>query len=318
MRSSVTRLALLCTVAPFATAQSTLYIEACSLGCSSGAGGVPVSCASVIQAPNGDLRVRFSRPVDPASVAAPTFQIVDVNSGQVPAGTRSVDANDSRWVVFRPSLSFDAFGNPVFGLNSGTTYRITIPGLAQGDAPPFVMSTDVPALANTSRLQCDIQVQAQPAWVGANDCPGTSACPCANAGTGGNGCGNSVSSAGVGLFAQGQQLVSQDRLELLLTGLPSGTVQFFQGTLRENGGAGTVFGDGLLCVGGDYVRLRSRSGATGLRVVPASGQPLLSLQGSVPPAGGTRRYQALYRDDASFCTPAVVNGSNAVEVLWLP
>jgi hypothetical protein len=38
----------------------------------------------------------------------------------------------------------------------------------------------------------------------------------------------------------------------------------------------------------------------------------------VPAIGGTRYYQAWYRDPASFCTSGNYNLSNAIAVEWLP
>lgn len=135
-----------------------MFVQTCSLGCSSGAGGDPVSCGIAVASPNSEIAVYFSEPVDPTTVSTATLQLVDVNSGQVPIGTRFVDPHNPRRVVFRPSVTFDITGTPSFGFEAGTTYRITIPGEAQGDNPPFIES--VAHKRNRSRLQCDIQTTA--------------------------------------------------------------------------------------------------------------------------------------------------------------
>ena len=101
---------------------------------------------------------------------------------------------------------------------------------------------------------------------------------------------------------------------------PGSTAIFLQGTASASGGAGTVFGDGLLCLGGSMVRLgtkhNSTSGASGYG--PALGDPPVSVRGHVPAAGGTRFYQIDYRDSASFCTPSTFNLSNGLRVVWIP
>jgi hypothetical protein len=50
---------------------------------------------------------------------------------------------------------------------------------------------------------------------------------------------------------------------------------------------------------------------------PAGGQPL-SVKGLVPPEGGTRYYQVIYRNAADYCTSATFNLTDAQKVTWLP
>ena len=133
----------------------TMYVETCSLGCSSGTAGSQVSCSIVSTSVNNELSIYFSEPVDENSITSTTFQLIDVNSGQVPVGSRFVDPHDPRRVVFRPLITFDAAGSPTFGFEANKTYRITIPGQAQGDAPPYITSRA--GKSNRSRMQCDIQ-----------------------------------------------------------------------------------------------------------------------------------------------------------------
>ncbi|MBK7878172.1 MAG: Ig-like domain-containing protein [Planctomycetes bacterium] len=133
----------------------TMFIQTCSLGCSSGTAGSQVSCSIVSTSVNNELSIYFSEPVNPNSITSTTLQLIDVNSGQVPVGTRFVDPNNPRRVVFRPLITFDATGSPTFGFEANKTYRITIPGQAQGDSAPFI--TSLAGKANRSRMQCDIQ-----------------------------------------------------------------------------------------------------------------------------------------------------------------
>lgn len=297
-----------------------MYIENCSLGCSSGVAGAQVSCALTQAYVNQEIRVRFSRPVDPASVSVLSFLILNVNTGQIAVGAHLVDPLDAQAVIFRPSLNFDAGGNPIFGFEANAVYRIQFAGVAQGDSGPFVQSTDVPALDNQSRMQCDIAVTLGIALPQGSVpyCFGVSNCPCGNNGAAGRGCANSTSANGLGLEAVGAASVGNDSLLLYLHGVPPGPVAYFQGTLRENGGLGTAFGDGLFCAGGNNVRLKSNFAIGPLQAIPAAGHPPISTQGQVPAAGGTRTYQAWYRDLGSFCTGATFNWTNGIEIAWVP
>lgn len=132
-----------------------MFIDTCSLGCSSGTGGLQVNCSIVQVSLNTEVSVVFSEPVDPASVNSTTFQLIDVGSGDVPVGNRFVDPNNPRRVVFRPSITFNADGTASFGFMPLRTYRITLPGTEHGDTGPFIESTG--GKANMSRMQCDIQ-----------------------------------------------------------------------------------------------------------------------------------------------------------------
>ncbi|MFO1010690.1 MAG: PQQ-dependent sugar dehydrogenase [Planctomycetota bacterium] len=143
-------------------------------------------------------------------------------------------------------------------------------------------------------------------------------CPCGDAGLTGNGCPNSVHAEGGHLGALGLAQVSNDSLVLDANHLPTSTALFFQGTDPENGGAGTVLGDGLLCVGGSLIRLRTKPISASGVSFPEPGDPSVSVRGLVPAAGATRNYQLWYRNAASWCTPATFNTTNAVRVLWVP
>lgn len=97
------------------------------------------------------------------------------------------------------------------------------------------------------------------------------------------------------------------------------TVLFFQGTSRVNGGAGSVFGDGLRCVAGTVRRLGTTTNVNGSSEFPGVGAAI-SIAGQIPSGGAvTRYYQAWYRDaSVSFCSPSRFNLTNGLEVVWLP
>ncbi len=150
----------------------------------------------------------------------------------------------------------------------------------------------------------------------ANFCPGDgsgAACPCGNEVGGGvaAGCRNS---SGVGAFLRGEGVPSVhcERFGLAVGGLPgSGSVLLFQGTARESGGAGAVFGDGLRCVTGTVLRLGVLMASAGQAEFDEPGRA-----GGVG-VGDTRYYQAWYRNSVPYCTPSGFNFSDALEIVWL-
>ena len=136
-------------------------------------------------------------------------------------------------------------------------------------------------------------------------------CPCGNAGTSDSGCANSTG-GGASIGTQGVASVVGQSLALTATGLPANQIGlFFQGNNAINGGAGSLFGDGLRCVGGAAKRLQivnsDHTGATQTTVDVA-------LHGGAVP-GDLRRYQLWYSDPGSPCG-SLFNLSNAVEITW--
>ena len=147
---------------------------------------------------------------------------------------------------------------------------------------------------------------------------GTTPCPCGNSGATGNGCASSVNPSGARLAAIGQARLAAPSLQLYGSGMPNAPVLYFQGTAALSGGAGVAFGDGLRCAGGTVVRLRTRQNSGGGSIVPATNEPTLAVLGSIPANGGTRLYQAWYRNSAAYCTSAAFNLTNAVAATWAP
>ncbi|MFO1011591.1 MAG: VCBS repeat-containing protein [Planctomycetota bacterium] len=142
------------------------------------------------------------------------------------------------------------------------------------------------------------------------------ACPCGNDGAPGHGCGNSTNAAGALLVAAGVPSVLSDTVALDASALTGATCVFFQGSAQM---APIVVDDGLGCVTGTVVRLGTKAIGGGSARFPQIGDPLISVRGAVPAAGGTRYYQCFYRNAvAAFCPPATSNRSNGVAVTWVP
>lgn len=143
-------------------------------------------------------------------------------------------------------------------------------------------------------------------------------CPCGNTNPSGTegGCINSLGLAGT-LLHSGSAMVSLDTFVLSGVNLPNSSALLLQGTTRQNGGLGTVLGDGLLCVSGAIVRLGVKPVVSNTVAFPEAGDLPLSVRGSVQP-GDVKTYQLWYRNAAAFCSPETYNLTNAWEVTWAP
>jgi hypothetical protein len=141
-------------------------------------------------------------------------------------------------------------------------------------------------------------------------------CPCSqsNAPVAG-GCRNSTGQSAT-LISDGVASVAADTLTFTAAHMPPGTSPtLFQGSL---GVTPAVFGDGVRCVGGTQLRMGTLIGSNGTSSWPAPGSPPLSVKGLVPPGGGERYYQVIYRNAVGFCTPATFNLTDAQRVVWTP
>jgi len=144
------------------------------------------------------------------------------------------------------------------------------------------------------------------------------ACPCGNSGGVGRGC---ASTLGIGarLRAHGVASVSNDSFTLSVYPVPGASVLFFQGLSQSGGGPGTVFGDGLRCASGSVIRLGAKTPTANYAVWGPPSDTPISVKCQIPLAGGTRTYQAWYRNpDPSFCSADTFNLSNGWTVDWLP
>lgn len=149
-------------------------------------------------------------------------------------------------------------------------------------------------------------------------------CPCSNqaAAGEGQGCVNSLGNA-ARLTNSGNASIGTDTLALTSSGeLPDAFSVFLQGSAQL---APAAFGDGLLCAGGNLLRLYSRNASAGSVSAPVGSDASISARsaalGDVISAGSTRYYQVYYRDAvASFCPPPTgsdFNLSSALSILWV-
>ena len=126
-----------------------------------------------------------------------------------------------------------------------------------------------------------------------------------------------MSAAGGHLAGAGGASLAADTFVLTGSLLPNSSALYFQGTQRLNGGNGSVFGDGLRCVGGSIIRLGTKVNSGGASSYPVAGDTAISVKGAVS-AGSVRQYQVWYRNAAPFCTASTFNLSNGIEVVWMP
>jgi hypothetical protein len=88
-------------------------------------------------------------------------------------------------------------------------------------------------------------------------------CPCGNTSAAPRGCANSTG-VGAVLTASGSASLAANDLVLTASSLPtSAPALLFRGVAQVNGGNGSVFGDGLLCVNTNVVRLGTRQAQNG-------------------------------------------------------
>ena len=268
-----------------------MYVESCNLGCSSGAGGTQVTAQTIEVHQDFELSVTFSLAVDPASIQASSFRIVNTADGTTPSGAFVLDPLDARTVVFRPSVTFDLGGNPIYALDPNSAYMIFVPGTAQGDAGPFVRSAG--GLDNTSRFQHTILTSL--GLIG----------PIRES------CGTSPNSAGPGaeLALVGSTSLAGGAITGTIVGAPAGVSGvFFAGVEPRR----LPFGEGVRCTGGGLRRLAPV-------VTDGAGSASRSLDlGALGAGPGDRRiFQFWYRDTAVGGGPTS-NLSGALEVRLFP
>lgn len=142
------------------------------------------------------------------------------------------------------------------------------------------------------------------------------ACPCGNnSAVGANsGCLSSLAVGG-SLDSTGTASIGADTLSLMGSNMPNSSALYFQGTAQQSGGAGAVFGDGLRCVAGSVIRLKTVSNMSGMSQYPQPGDPSVSVRGMVT-TPGVRYYQIWYRNAAAFCSVSTFNLSNGLQATW--
>ena len=132
-----------------------MAILSCSLGCSTGTLGYPVTCGTATIKANEEIAIEFTQPVDLASVTKTSFRIKDALTGLSPPGVFIIDPSNARRVIFRPKISFDSAGSPEFGFDLGHSYSIRLNGELHTTGP-YVTSTS--GRENLSALNCNISV----------------------------------------------------------------------------------------------------------------------------------------------------------------
>lgn len=284
-----------------------------------------------------------------AGVAACWIVTIDLRGapGSSQAFTLQADGNG---IYEPPTLAGDRFawGFRIMNQTGISTYSI----LAGGIENPLGTRWSAPvvdygALNGSGRgTCCDVEVQPQGQCVdmfgyagglylrlfadacgdptGEPFCTGdgsSTPCPCGNSSPAPNreGCRNSTNGTNGGRFeATGAASLSSDALVLKVLRLPgTSPVLFFQGTVQQAGGAGTVFGDGLRCAGGMTARIGTKTAVAGEASYPSGSDAPVSIRGGVT-APGVRDYQAWYRNNATFCTAAAFNLTNGWELTWQP
>lgn len=133
-------------------ARGTFEIVSCSLGCVPGTSGI--TCGTTEIHANEELRVTFNQPVALTSLSNASFQMIEVGTGRTPPATLTLDPQDASTLVYRPQMTFDSAGNPLFGLMDGRVYFLKLPGTDLDPLGPYV--TSLGGLPNRTRLQCTL------------------------------------------------------------------------------------------------------------------------------------------------------------------
>ena len=146
-------------------------------------------------------------------------------------------------------------------------------------------------------------------------------CPCGNSGASGHGCGNSQNASGAFLaatgFSEADPITGTDSVVLHGSGMPASVSAIYLKSDASNP-AGTVFGDGVSCLTGSLIRLRTKINVGGASQFPEPGDPSVSVRGATPPGSGLVGHYAVYYRNAAaaFCPPATYNISNALSITW--
>jgi len=131
-----------------------MAIVQCSLQCNdSVVNPGQISCGITNVFVNQEIRLAFTSAIDPNSISTNSFRMIEVGTGKTPAGTFTIDAVDPRILIYRPQVTFDSAGNPIFGLTQDAVYIFTVPALGQpGELGPFIRNMS--GTPNSTFLQC--------------------------------------------------------------------------------------------------------------------------------------------------------------------
>lgn len=264
-----------------------------------------------LPATGGQLALRFRRSLATESC----FGGYDVSGGQF-----STDGGAS-WDPFSSFLDCRGNNLAIPPVLPWVTTRLSIDSLAgESVLVRFSISVDPPWDEDLGWWIDDVEFVAEPGMVSCTAT--TNTCPCGNAWDATSparfenygGCRNSRR-AEVVLYGDGVASVSNDSVVLRVADMPPGSPALL---VQAASTSPTPFGDGKLCLSGTLMRLWTHTGTQPIEDFPAPSDAALAVQGGVPPTGGVRVYQVVYRDAATFCTSSTWNTSNAYRIEWTP
>jgi hypothetical protein len=149
-------------------------------------------------------------------------------------------------------------------------------------------------------------------------------CPCTIGNAVGHGCNNSSNTGGAILSATGAASLTADSVAFTCADeTPTGLSVLLQGNALT---AAALFGQGLLCTGGNVMQLYTANAVGGSITVPNGAQPSVSARSAAlgdPIAAGTTRYYQMYYQDPIVplpCDPQLdtFNTSQGLAVTWVP
>jgi len=152
-------------------------------------------------------------------------------------------------------------------------------------------------------------------------------CPCSNPPSGpGRGCDNSASTGGATLAASGAAYLSEDSLVFTTGGERSKSLSIVTQWTDPNA-AGAIFGMGVRCTSGTFVRLYTKLATAGSITAPEPGTgdaPVSARSatlGDTILAGQSRWYFVFYRDPfvlGGCPPPSTFNATSTGVVTWSP
>jgi hypothetical protein len=255
--------------------------------------------------------------------AGPVIEMEGTGSSALAAGDFDLDHNFDLACVAASESIVSVWHN--LGMARFSSYE----EFAAGRAPVQVLAADLDGnespdlvIVNRDADSISVLINMVNGIAGTPFCFGDGSgtpCPARNPGAPGHGCDNAAGTGGALLYTSGAARVSNDTLALEVQDLPRTTmIVFFQGTAALDRGVGVPFSRGLACLGGNMIMLGVRSSAQGSVSYPIAGEDKVSVIGQIPPSGGTRYYQAWYRDNFSPMTYQSYNLSNGLSVNWIP
>jgi len=180
--------------------------------------------------------------------------------------------------------------------------------LLGGSTPPGIQAS----VTARGRLQLEAVYTYIPFEVARIYCECSGSTPCGNAGAPGEGCANSTGRGGR-LRASGTPKVQHGNLALHADLMPAGVIGVLLESTTESPTA-SLFGDGQLCLAGTPRRVTT--GLTDPMGHVTIGSEALQHPGLA--GGGARHYQLWYRDVEGSPCGLGHNGTNALEVDWIP